>query len=308
MILVYRDLTSLNSEWLGPVWQQYWPCQAWDPEHTLDPARHVLWADYRHTQWTEPYRQAGYRIIVDHLFDSYVDEPCEQHQNVLTLRARDWIWIEEAAWWRHLGYDQHKAQPRGDRLFLLLMNLKKPWRDRLFHNVQPWLEHSIYSYHGQGHALSNDIGRDHGNWQRHFDPEWYNSTEFSVVAESAVTQRLWISEKTFKPLAHQHAAVVWGSPGTLAYIHSLGFETWPHVIDESYDLMQNETQRLIAVVEQINTLSQQWSQGSKLFADSRSKEILAHNFNHFFDASATQRLFEQQIIQPIQDFLHGTAH
>lgn len=304
MILVYNDLTAMNSEWLAPVWQSHWATQPWDPDQRLDPAQHALWADFRYTQWTEPYRQAGYKIIVDNLFDSYVDEPTQRDHNVLTLRARDWIWIEEAAWWRHLGYHNHGAEPRRDKFFLMLMNLKKPWRDALFHSVEPWLKHSIYSYRGAGHALAQDIDSDHGNWQRHFEPDWYNATEFSVVAESTITQRLWISEKTFKPLAHQHAAVVWGSPGTLAYAHSLGFETWPHRIDESYDLIEHPALRLAAVVKQIDMLYTEWSTGAKLFDDALSREIIEHNFNHFFDESVTKTLLEQQIIQPIQEFLN----
>jgi hypothetical protein len=305
MKLVYNDITSLNAEWLEPWWAEHFDLVRWDPGLTYNKKDTVIYADYRNTGWARPFQQQGYRVIVDHLFDSYVDEPATQDQNTLTLRARDWIWIEEAQWFRHLGYDQCAAEPQRQHLFLLLMNLAKPWRDRLFTATATWHSASLVSYCGRGINISGDVDPAEGTWQRHFNREWYNNTAFSMVSESTVTERLWVSEKTFKPMAHGHAFVVYGSPGLLNYTHSLGFESWGHCIDQSYDSIVDAQQRLIAIRTVLSQLAQEFKAGQNLFVDARSREIIQHNFNHFYRQDLIKNLFLQQIIQPVQEFVNA---
>ena len=305
MKLVYNDITSLNAAWLEPWWAEHFDIVRWDPELTYNKKDTVIYADYRNPSWTEPFQQQGFRVIIDHLFDSYVDELTTQDQNTLTLRARDWIWIEESQWFQHLGYNRRPAEPQRQHLFLLLMNLKKPWRDHLYTATMPWHNASLVSYRGRDKTISGDIDPAEGTWQRYFNPEWYDSTAFSVASESTITERLWVSEKTFKPMAHGHAFVVWGSPGLLNYTHSLGFESWGHCIDQSYDSIVDAGQRLIAIHNVLSQLANQFNAGQDLFADARSREIIQHNFNHFYRADIIKNLFVQQIIQPVQEFVHA---
>jgi len=259
-----------------------------------------MYVDYRYPDWAVPYQLGGHKIIVDHLWDSYVHEPATVQHNVLTLRAQDWIWIHEATWYQHLGYGTRTpAQP--DRLFLLLMNLKKPHRDALFQLAQPWLDRSLYSYQGTGHTIENDIDPGQGNWQRYYNPEWYSRTAFSLVSESTVDTRLWISEKSFKPLAHQHAFLIYGSPGTLAWLKQQGFESFGHVVDESYDTIPQPRQRLLAVIQQVQTLAEH----PELFADAESRARIEHNHNHFYNQQRISNMFYTQIITPIKEFLNA---
>lgn len=305
MKLIYNDLTSLNAQWLEPWWSEHFEIRSWDPALNYSVRDTVIYADFRNTHWTESFRQQGFKIVIDHLWDSYVDEPLQQESNVLTLRAKDWIWIEESMWFRHLGYHEYSAQPQQQNLFLLLMNLRKPCRDILYDATKKWHATSLVSYRGKGQIIPGDIDAADGNWQRYFNPKWYNETSFSIVSESKTSKRLWISEKIFKPLAHKHAFVVYGSPGSLNYLQKLGFETWHHLIDESYDIENNEYRRLEALCSTVSQLANQFDAGENLFSDAISREIIKHNFNHFYRQDILKNLFLQQILQPVMEFVYA---
>jgi len=302
MILVYNNSVKL-AEWLEPLWREHFDLQVFDPTANYTPDQHVMYAVYTCTDWTEPFRQAGFSIVVDNLWDSFVDEPCEVQDNVLTLRSRDWIWIEESLWYRHLGYHTFVFDPNYHKLFLLLMHGQRPHRDHLYRAITPYLHNSLHSYVEKGIVLENDIDYSHGNWQRHMNPNWYNDTCFSLVAESTVYKRLWISEKTFKPLAFCHPFIVYGSPGTLQYIRDIGFETFAHVVDESYDNLTNNQQRLAHITAQVQQLEQAHSAGVELFSDPESRRIIRHNFEHYYNSALVKQMFVDQIIAPIKEFL-----
>jgi hypothetical protein len=64
----------------------------------------------------------------------------------------------------------------------------------------------------------------------------------------------FLSEKTFKPIKHAQPFVIVGAPGSLAALRNLGYRTFDHCIDTSYDLETNNTQRWIKIrsaIEQI---------------------------------------------------------
>ncbi len=304
MKLVWRDLTSLNSQFLGPWWQEYFELIEYDPDTVYNPREHCFYADFRYLDWVQPFRDAGFRVIIDHLFDSYVDQPSTVEKNTLTLCAEDWLWIHESVHFCHLGYHRHQPVPVQDRFFLMLMNLQKQFRNQLYKAATPYLGDSIYSYQGQGVDINaEDVSKDHGEWQRYFNPEWYNRTAFSLAVESTVTPRLWISEKTFKPIAHAHPFIVVGSPGLLKFIKSRGFETFGHIINESYDSINYFNLRLHAILTEVDRLHRIYLNGESLFADARSKDIVRHNFDRFYNQQLVRDMFISQIVNPIEEFL-----
>jgi hypothetical protein len=64
----------------------------------------------------------------------------------------------------------------------------------------------------------------------------YPQSWFSAVTETEMLDRpARVTEKVFKPLLNFHPFVVFGNPGSLAFLRGLGFETFPEMIDESYD-------------------------------------------------------------------------
>jgi len=86
----------------------------------------------------------------------------------------------------------------------------------------------------------------------------YANTYFSVVTETNFYYKqepaLFLTEKIFKPIAHKHPFVVLGRPGTLNFLKKLGYKTFDKLIDESYDMIDDDTLRLIRVVQEIKKL------------------------------------------------------
>ena len=183
-------------------------------------------------------------------------------------------------------------------------------RDDLYKAVTPFLDSSLYSYVERGITLPGDefIASEFHNGtanDRLYVPDWYTQTCFSLVSETSVNTDLFISEKIFKPLAYRHPAIVYGTPGSLAYIRNLGFETFGHQIDESYDSDTNASTRLIKILAILKDLYKEFKQTGAVFQDARTQEIVAHNHALFFDQTRIRDMFRDQVVFPIQEFLES---
>jgi hypothetical protein len=141
---------------------------------------------------------------------------------------------------------------------------------------------------------------------RHYVPRWYAETSFSLVTETMVsgtrTRGLFVSEKTFKPLAHSHAFVVQGCDDTLSYLHSLGFETFAHVINESYDQKSTFNQKLQTILTVLEDLYREFKTSGAIFQDTKTQQILTHNRELFFNQDRVGQLFKTQLAEPIIAF------
>jgi hypothetical protein len=78
-------------------------------------------------------------------------------------------------------------------------------------------------------------------------------TLFDVDGSAAA----FLTEKTFKCLKHGHLFVIAGGPGSIATLRSLGYRTFDHAIDHSYDSIQDNTQRYRALRQEIVRLNGQ---------------------------------------------------
>ena len=88
------------------------------------------------------------------------------------------------------------------------------------------------------------------------NPDIYLRSWFSVITETYVDDgQLLIGEKVFKPMLCSSPFMVLSSRGTLQRLRELGFQTFPMLWDESYDLM-DVAARIDAIVAQITKLSQ----------------------------------------------------
>ena len=65
----------------------------------------------------------------------------------------------------------------------------------------------------------------------------------------------FLTEKTFKCLKHGHLFVIAGGPGSIATLRDLGYCTFDHLIDHSYDCIANNTERYLALRAEIERLN-----------------------------------------------------
>jgi len=308
--------SNLIQPWFMPLWQEYFDVEIYDHNQIYDSATTVV-TDNRlgEVHRYQRIKQHNNRIILPYLMDSGINDTSEIVQEELVLRARDWMWIQESLQWRYLNYHTPRVPTVPNKFFLLLMNLKRYNRDTLFRAVDPYLESSMYSYIEKGILLpddvfvSNEFNSGTAN-DRLYIPNWYAQTCFSLVSESFVKSDLFISEKIFKPLAYQHPLIVYGTPGSLEYIRSLGFETFGHRIDESYDSIPNNSEttahdRLNRIITVLEDLYAEFAQTGTVFQDERTKQILAHNHARFFDHDRVRNMFQEQIVRPIREFVES---
>ena len=86
-------------------------------------------------------------------------------------------------------------------------------------------------------------------------PEPYIDTYFSVVTETVFDYpHSFRTEKIAKPLAQGHPWIAVASAGFYRDMRDLGFQTFSHVIDESFDMIDNAQDRLARIVTIVDDL------------------------------------------------------
>jgi hypothetical protein len=124
----------------------------------------------------------------------------------------------------------------------------------------------------------------------------YNSAYISIIAETEGTPDLFfISEKISRPLLIGHPFVVFGCAGYLAELQKLGFRTFSPWINESYDTIEDSTQRVKAIansVKQFFELSDQ----QKQYACQEMKSATDHNRLLILDSKWSHKSLRDAIL------------
>jgi len=100
-----------------------------------------------------------------------------------------------------------------------------------------------------------------------FDNEWgeiyleprpYTNTYFSLVSETVFDMPYsFRTEKTWKPILMGHPWITIANQGFYRDMRDLGFQTYGHVIDESFDSIDNGEDRLDRIVDIVQDLCSQ---------------------------------------------------
>ena len=296
----------------------YDPAKTYSPRDTAILITHVEEVETRNSAgWFTPFEQQGFRVIVDHLWDSDVDTPSTIKNGRLILRNGNWVWYRECIRFQEQGYHTYQPQRNYSHAFFMPMHKTRWHRDQAQERLSPVLEHALWSYVEKGILVDGDM--DHSIpsnifWEFYVNPAWYNSTFFSVVVESYMRSDRWVqsplvpnyrtevSEKLFKPCMFYHPMVVYGSLGTLEYLHREGFETFSNLWDESYDQVATDQQRHDAVTTLILSNVDRFLRG-ELGIDSLTQQKLEHNHARMFDRDLVLQRFEREIIGDLQRFL-----
>jgi hypothetical protein len=109
-----------------------------------------------------------------------------------------------------------------------------------------------------------------------------NDAFWHIVTETVFYyDKLHLTEKAFKPIVSKQPFMLLAAPGNLAYLRSYGFKTFDSVIDESYDLIQDNDARIEAVVNQLHWYCN-LTPGEKRDIIQQLEPIIQHNFDHFY--------------------------
>jgi hypothetical protein len=99
---------------------------------------------------------------------------------------------------------------------------------------------------------------------------------FSVVSEASFGDNdgsIFISEKTFKPIACMHPFIILGNRGSLVKLRDMGYKTFDGFIDETYDTLPT-FERMDAIISSIRKIS---AIEDKLSWFESMRDILEHN-------------------------------
>lgn len=93
----------------------------------------------------------------------------------------------------------------------------------------------------------------------YLEPAPYIDTYFSLITETICAESYYSfrTEKIAKPLAIGHPFIVASNMGFYRDLRNLGFQTFSHVIDESFDQIDNAQQRVDRIVDIVTDLCQQ---------------------------------------------------
>jgi len=113
-------------------------------------------------------------------------------------------------------------------------------------------------------------------------PRCINDSFWHIVTETVFYyDKLHLTEKIFKPIVMKQPFMLLAAPGNLAYLKQYGFKTFEGIIDESYDLIQDNDQRIEAVVAQIDWYCNLSVDGKQQVIEAIAP-IVEYNFHHFY--------------------------
>jgi hypothetical protein len=105
-----------------------------------------------------------------------------------------------------------------------------------------------------GFAKYSLFGNDWG--EIYLNPRPYSDTYFSLVTETVFEYPYsFRTEKIWKPICMGHPFVVAANAGYYRDLHALGFRTFGHLIDESFDSIANVQDRIDRIADIVHDIS-----------------------------------------------------
>jgi hypothetical protein len=113
---------------------------------------------------------------------------------------------------------------------------------------------------GAPYACDQLSAQEHNSHWQHVGEHFENSYCHIVIEtlyDAEQSGGTFITEKTFKPIRHAQPFVIFGTAGTLSTLRELGYRTFDHAIDNSYDLETDNTLRFIKTLQAIGQILSQ---------------------------------------------------
>jgi hypothetical protein len=294
LVLRPGEFSSFTTYYLQDFWREWFDVELYDETRTYERKGtvFVVWwlTMHRDDPWPAKMRDDGYHVAVDNLWEGQ------------TFRT-DFYWIEhkysmywnESLWWRALEYHNYIPNRKVEQIALLQLRTPKTERDTLIASLEHLLDRMLWSYTARNKKLPNDID-DIDQGQRYMHPSWYDHTYCSLVVETLQKLPLYVSEKSYKPLAYFHPFLSVSAPGTLAFLKQAGFETFDNIFDESYDAIDDFAKRVELIKQNLQGIDVRQNY------DQLTQEKLQHNHELFFNESKVKDAMHREIILPLIEY------
>lgn len=188
------------------------------------------------------HRQLLYRAFYHYglLESSYFSYLCER------ITQHDYILFDEHTWGvvengikqiRPTQWPELQSMAIPPEKFIQLPN------DQRINEYQPWTKNGDWA-----------LGQTDPTWLT--DLELFHNSFCSVIIETAPDSPVVnLSEKTIRSIACGHPTLVLGAKGTVRRLRDLGFDMLDDIFDNSYDVLDDDIQRLAAFVKSIQRIN-----------------------------------------------------
>lgn len=114
------------------------------------------------------------------------------------------------------------------------------------------------------------------------DKKYSSGALWHLVTETVFyDSKLHLTEKIFKPIVTKRPFILIAAPGNLKYLKKYGFKTFSNWIDESYDTIENNDDRIKKIISELKKLCKlSPSQLKQMHLEMQG--ILNYNYNHFY--------------------------
>lgn len=131
------------------------------------------------------------------------------------------------------------------------------------------------------------------NKAQNFYKEVYLESWVTVVTETIASESntMFFSEKIYKPMRARHPFILVGLPGSLRQLKELGFKTFDSWWDESYDDIENVTDRLDTICKVLLSLQTKSSE-SWIDIYNEMSSVLEHNYRQLHSRNWIEPLTE----------------
>jgi hypothetical protein len=185
------------------------------------------------------------------------------HRKYLLLRLKE-LGLLDSALWTNLDSSIGVGSPLKNATLLRLHNnilvnqsfpakyLPAEYEVDRYRNNTTLPESITYLLEAKKNLFANEWG------EIYLTAEPYLATAFSLVSETVFSYpHSFRTEKLWKPICIGHPFVVVGNPGYYRDLHNLGFRTFGNLIDESWDTITNDQQRIERITATVQDLCRQ---------------------------------------------------
>ena len=124
---------------------------------------------------------------------------------------------------------------------------------------------------------------------------YYENSLVNIISETNFfNNEIHLNEKTYKPIAFKQPFIMMGAPKSLQHVKDMGFKTFDKWWNEDYDLIHNHVERMKAIVNIVEQISQ-WTNEQKIKFTYEVKDIVDYNANHLVNMENKEiTIFEEK--------------
>jgi hypothetical protein len=126
-----------------------------------------------------------------------------------------------------------------------------------FNDLREYLKNFLSNAPYVCDSLTTDQHNDHHMTEKSHYSDSYCNIVLETHFDADQSGGAFLTEKTFKPIKHAQPFIVVGAPGSLQALRKLGYRTFDHCIDNSYDNETDNTRRWIKIKQAIKKIKEQ---------------------------------------------------